>query len=63
MVMANNDNEPAVFTVMEIAARWRCGRRAVLERIHKGEIKAFHVGRAWRVSLVELERFEQQRAA
>lgn len=46
-----------------IATRWRCGRRAVLERIHKGEIKAFHVGRAWRVSLVELERFEQQRAA
>jgi len=61
--VSSNDNTSAVLTVLEIAARWRCGRRAVLERIHKGEIKAFHVGRAWRISLVELERFEQQRAA
>lgn len=61
-MVTSNDNAP-VLTVVEIAARWRCGRRAVLERIHKGELKAWHVGRAWRVSLVELERFEQQRDA
>lgn len=55
-------SEP-VLTIMDIAARWKCGRRAVLERIHKGELRAWHVGRAWRVALAELERFERQEAA
>lgn len=53
----------AVLTVDEIATRWRCGRRAVLLRIHEGKLRAFHVGRAWRIALAELERFEQQRDA
>ena len=60
--MSANDND-AVLTVMDIARRWRCGRRAVLERIHKGELRAWHVGRAWRVALAELERFERGLAA
>ena len=55
-------SEP-VLTIMDIATRWKCGRRAVLERIHKGELRAWHVGRAWRVALAELERFERQEAA
>lgn len=53
-------SEPVILTVAEICARWRCGRRAVLERIHRGEIPAFHVGRAWRVSLAALEDFERR---
>ena len=58
--MSANDNE-AVLTVMDIARRWRCGRRAVLEHIHRGDLAAWHVGRAWRVARAELERFELTR--
>lgn len=61
--MSSNDNHAPVLTVADIAARWRCGRRAVLERIHKGELRAWHVGRAWRIALAELERFERREAA
>jgi excisionase family DNA binding protein len=61
--MSANDNAGAVLTVMDIARRWKCGRRAVLERIHEGKLRAWHVGRAWRVALAELERFERQEAA
>lgn len=60
--MTSNDNT-VVLTVADIAARWGCGRRAVLERLHKGEIRGWHVGRAWRVSMAELERFERREAA
>jgi excisionase family DNA binding protein len=61
--VSNNETTPPVLTIADIMARWRCGRRAVLERIHEGKLRAWHVGRAWRVSLAELERFERQEAA
>lgn len=48
--MTSNDNA-AVLSVADIAARWKCGRRAVLERLHKCELRGWHVGRAWRVSI------------
>jgi excisionase family DNA binding protein len=61
--MSANDNS-AVLTVSELAERWRCTRRSVLQKIHAGELHAFRIGeRAFRVAMVEVLRHERGRAA
>lgn len=50
---------PAILTIADLCARWRCGRRAVLHKVHSGQLAAFRVGRAWRVSLAVVEQFER----
>jgi excisionase family DNA binding protein len=57
-----NDNRP-VLTVSEIADRWRCHRQSVLDKIHRGDLYAFKIGRAHRVALAEIERYERGMAA
>ncbi len=53
-----------VLTVDELAARWRCTRRIVLEAVHAGKLRAFKVGkRRYRVTLAEVERYERTRDA
>jgi len=52
-----------VLTVTELADRWRCHRQSVLDKIHAGDLHAFKIGRAHRITLVEIERYEQGRAA
>ncbi|MBX3159541.1 MAG: helix-turn-helix domain-containing protein [Deltaproteobacteria bacterium] len=52
-------NTPPVLSVRDIAARWKCSRQSVLDRIHSGEIKAFKIGRRHLVPIQELERFER----
>lgn len=60
---ANNDNE-AVLTVSELAARWKCTRRSVLLKIHAGELHAFRIGeRAFRIAMPEVLRIELERKA
>ena len=59
---ATNDNDP-VLTVAELAARWKCHRQSVMQKIRDEEITAFKIGRQYRISLREVERFEQGRAA
>jgi excisionase family DNA binding protein len=55
-----NDNIPAVFTISELCARWKCNRKTVLTKIHAGELAAFRVGeRAYRVPATEVLRVER----
>lgn len=57
-------NDQAVFTVAQLAKRWSCARRSVLQLIHNGQLQAFKVGeRAFRITIAEIERVEKQRAA
>lgn len=59
MTAAANTNE-AVFTVTELAARWRCDRRSVIDKIKTGALGAFRIGkRAYRIPVKEVERLEQ----
>jgi excisionase family DNA binding protein len=61
--MSSNDND-AVFTVTELAAKWKCSRRSVLEAIREGRLAAFCIGkRAFRVSRAEVLRYEAARRA
>lgn len=53
-------NEPAVFTVSELCARWKCNRKTLLAKIKAGELSAFRVGeRAYRVTATEVLRVER----
>lgn len=57
--MSANENIPAVFTVSELCARWKCNRKTVLAKIRAGELVAFRVGeRAYRVAASEVLRVE-----
>jgi excisionase family DNA binding protein len=52
-----------VLTVSKICERWQCCRLTVMKAIWDGRLKAFRLGRNWRVLRVEVERFEQAKAA
>jgi excisionase family DNA binding protein len=57
-----NDNK--AMTVSDLARRWSCSRRSVLDAIHAGKIAAFKIGsRVYRVAVAEVERYERGDAA
>lgn len=59
-----NDHAEAVFTITELAARWRVDRHQVYVAIHSGRLQAFKVGeRQYRIRAAEALRFEQQNFA
>lgn len=62
MKKSSNDNTP-VLTVAELAARWKCHRQSVMQKIHDEELTAFRIGREYRIALKEIERYEAGRAA
>lgn len=58
------DPHTAVFTVDELAARWRTSRNTVVAAIHAGKLLAFKPDkRVWRISQAEVLRYEQQGSA
>lgn len=61
-VSGANDND-VVFTINELAKRWKTSRNNLYKLIARGEIITFTVGsRGRRVRLAEVQRFEQQQA-
>lgn len=61
--MSSNDNQ-AVLTVSELAERWRCTRKSVLQKIHANQLHAFRIGeRAFRIAMSEVLRHERGKAA
>ncbi len=58
-----NDNV-AVFTITELMARWKVARKTILDQIRNGKLRAFRVGeRSYRVTMDEVMRYEQTKAA
>lgn len=56
-----NTNEQRVFTITELAARWRVDRHTVTASINSGRLQAFKVGeRVYRIREAEVVRYEQQ---
>lgn len=53
--------EPSdIFTIPELAARWRCNRHTVTAAIRAGRLQAFKVGeRVYRIRRDEVLRYEQ----
>ncbi len=48
------------FTVPEVAERWKLASSVVYAYIHAGRLRAIKFGKAWRIELKDLERFEDQ---
>jgi excisionase family DNA binding protein len=58
MTAAANDQQ-AVFTVTELAKRWRCTRKTIITLVEAGSIATFKLGlRTRRVTLAEVQRIE-----
>ena len=49
---------PDVFTVNEVAQRWRCSVDIVYDLLKGGKLKGFKLGGTWRVSADAIRRFE-----
>jgi excisionase family DNA binding protein len=57
----SNERSEYVYTVTELAERWRVNRHTVTDAIRKGRLQAFKVGeRAYRVRESEVERYERE---
>ena len=46
------------FTVREVAQRWKMKNGAVYQYIASGRLRASKFGKAWRIELADIERFE-----
>lgn len=57
MESPNIENQPEFYTLEELAEHLKVSVRTVMRLIDKCEIKAFKVGRQWRVSSVQLARY------
>lgn len=55
-------SEPLHYTIDGLATRWACHRVTVERLIESGKLRAFRVGRGWRVSAEEVGRYEKQEA-
>jgi len=59
-----NDHEGVIFTIPELARRWRMSRHTITAAIRAGRLQAFKVGeRVYRIREAEVERYEQQNLA
>lgn len=60
-VPVNEQQQSAVYTVPEVARRWKVSRHTVTAAINGGKLKAFKVGeRQYRILHEEVLRYESQ---
>ena len=50
--------EKKVYTVEDLAQRWNCSQMTIYRMIETNKLKCFKLGRAVRVTLAEVERYE-----
>lgn len=53
---------PTVYTVNDLTVRWKCSRDVIQDLLADGRLKGFKVGRNWRISVAEVERYERGEA-
>lgn len=59
-----SDHAGVIYTIPELAARWRMSRHTITAAIRAGRLQAFKVGeRVYRIREAEVLRYEQQLAA
>lgn len=57
--MNNYSNEP-IWTVDEVAARWKCSARTVREMLGNSELKGFKIRNVWRIPASEVLAYEER---
>lgn len=50
---------PEVFTVAELAERWKCAQLTVYTMLNNGKLKGFKLGRGVRIPREAVERYER----
>lgn len=55
------EEQATPLTPDEVASRWRVSRRRIVDLCRTGWLRAFKVGRSWRIPAAELERVRQGR--
>jgi len=50
---------PEVFTVDELAERWKCSRLTVYRMLDAGKLRSFKLGQAVRIPRDAVERYER----
>jgi len=61
MTSNGNSEHEAMFTISELAERWRVTRHTITAAIRAGRLRAFKVGeRVYRIREAEVLRYEQQ---
>lgn len=53
---------PRVFKISDIAERWECSEHHVRKVIESGELRAFRIGKLWRVRLDAIDEYEARAA-
>jgi excisionase family DNA binding protein len=51
--------EPEVFTVDELAERWKCSAMTIYSMLQCGKLKSFKLGRSRRIPREAVERYER----
>ena len=56
--MEPNHNS-AVYTVEELAKRWKCSRDVIYDMLRQKKLKGFKLGSSYRISTAEVDRHER----
>ena len=56
----HEENKQEAYTMTQLAAIWGCQRHTIRKMINRGELKAFKLGKNWRISHPERIRYETQ---
>lgn len=51
--------EDSIYTVAELAERWKCAQLTIYNMIQSGKLKAFKLGRGVRIPREAVERYER----
>lgn len=51
---------PGAFTIDGLADYWNCSKDVIYDLLKTKELKGFRLGKAWRISAREVERFENR---
>ena len=54
------ENSPDILTFEETRSALRIGKNTLLELLWNGDIRAFKIGKCWRIPRTELVRYVQQ---
>lgn len=63
MTNHENDGEIELYTVEEVAKRWRVSKMTVYRLVHKGELPAMKVGSSFRVYKWAVQQYEREGAS
>lgn len=51
-------SDNTIYTLQDLATHWKCDVRVLRDMIHAKKLKAFLVGREYRITAAEVERIE-----